>query len=765
MSCCVGSAVGETAAGAAQLQPLQRLNDLKAGARALADGTTLYTLTVPAIHCGQCITTIEGALADMPGVESARANLSLRRVLVKLAPGVESPEAVVDALDGLGYPPMAAIEDDGRADAEFKSLVRALAVAGFAAANIMLLSVSVWSGSDGATRDVFHYLSALIAIPTVAYAGRPFFRSAASALAHRRMNMDVPISLGVLLATGMSLYETMTGGHHAYFDAAVSLLFFLLIGRTLDQLMRAKARDAVGRLARLAAKGAMVVAADGTTAYQPVDQIAPGMMVRVAAGERLPVDGIVADGESDVDRSLVTGESEPVSVRAGASLEAGTLNLSGVLDLRATRKSDESFLAEVMQMMQAAETGRSAYVRLADRMAKLYSPMVHLLALSAFLFWIFWSGGDWHLSLTIAISVLIITCPCALGLAVPVAHVVAASRLFASGVLMKDGSALERLAEIDQAVFDKTGTLTGPVASIRVNTIPKGRLSAIAKALALRSIHPAARSLAASIDGAPAEGLANLHEVPGHGVEAMSDGARVRLGRKAWVAEIASAGASADAESGLGFAMDGTPLFSAELTETLRPGVRETVQRFRAAGIDSEILSGDAREAVARVADAAAITRFTAGVKPGEKLHHLQEIAARGQHALMVGDGLNDAPALAAAHVSMAPAGASDIGRMAADFVFTRDDLLPVWHAHVIAARARRVVKENFALAIVYNAIAVPLALAGLMSPFIAALAMSSSSILVVGNSLRLRLIRTPASAPAQALPEQGEQQPLRAAA
>ncbi|MFT3987837.1 heavy metal translocating P-type ATPase [Aestuariivirga sp.] len=764
MSCCVGSAVGETAAGAAQVQPLQRLNDLKAGSRALADGATLYTLTVPAIHCGQCITTIESALADVPGVVSARANLSLRRVLVKLGASAESPEAVVEALDELGYPPMAAIEDDGRADAEFKSLVRALAVAGFAAANIMLLSVSVWSGSDGATRDVFHYLSALIAIPTVAYAGRPFFRSAASALAHRRMNMDVPISLGVLLATGMSLYETLKGGHHAYFDAAVSLLFFLLIGRTLDQLMRAKARDAVGRLARLAAKGAMVIADDGTTAYQPVDQIAPGMMVRVAAGERLPVDGIVAEGESDVDRSLVTGESEPVAVRAGASLEAGTLNLSGVLDLRATRKSDQSFLAEVMQMMQAAETGRSAYVRMADRMARLYAPMVHVMALAAFLFWMVWTWGDWHVSLTVAISVLIITCPCALGLAVPVAHVVAASRLFASGVLMKDGSALERLADIDHAVFDKTGTLTGPVASIHTNTIPKGRLSAIAKALALRSIHPAARSLAASLDGAPAEGLAYLHEVPGHGVEAVSDGSRVRLGRKAWVAEIVS-GAVADIGSGLGFAMDGTPLFSVDLKETLRPGVRETVQRFRAAGIESEILSGDAREAVSRVADAAGITSFTAGVKPGEKLHHLQEIATEGHRALMVGDGLNDAPALAAAHVSMAPAGASDIGRMAADFVFTRDDLLPVWHAHVIATRARRIVKENFALAIVYNAIAVPLALAGLMSPFIAALAMSSSSILVVGNSLRLRLIRSPAAASAPALPDEAVQQPLKAAA
>ena len=459
MSCCTGSIASELASDVTRRHQEQLVRDLKANAKILQDGTRLYALSVPSIHCGQCISTIERKLLSHHEVKSARANLSLRRVSVTLT-GEQSPAFIVRILDELGYASQS-IDDEGanEIDHEFRTLVRSLAVSGFASANIMLLSVSVWSGAGPATSQIFHFLSAMIAIPTVAYAGRPFFRSAVAALSHRRMNMDVPISLGVILATVMSLYESFSGAGHAYFDAAVSLLFFLLIGRTLDYMMRTKARDAVGRLSRLAAKGGLVVLENGEINYLPLEGIQPGMIVRVAAGERVPVDGTIVDGVSDVDRSLVTGESEPARLSVGASLEAGTLNLTGSIDLRVDRDAKDSFLADVLQMMQAAEKGRGHYLRLADRMAKLYSPLVHVLALLTFVGWMISSGGDWHLSVTTAISVLIITCPCALGLAVPVAHVLAASRLFSFGVLMKDGSALERIAEIDTVVFDKTDVL------------------------------------------------------------------------------------------------------------------------------------------------------------------------------------------------------------------------------------------------------------------------------------------------------------------
>ncbi|MDE2446912.1 MAG: heavy metal translocating P-type ATPase, partial [Alphaproteobacteria bacterium] len=572
MTCCVGPIAGDIAHKTAAGQDQILAEELKHGAKHLGDGSLLYTLSVPGIHCGQCISTIESKLSKLASVKSVRANLSLRRVTFGLSSEAQSPLLVVNALEELGYASQS-LDDEwaNPIDTEFRLLVRSLAVAGFATANIMLLSVSVWSGASGATAQLFHFLSALIAIPTVAYAGRPFFRSAMSALSHRRMNMDVPISLGVILATCMSLYESFSSTGHAYFDAAVSLLFFLLIGRTLDYLMRTKARDAVSRLSRLAAKGGLVVNASGETNYLPLNGIKPGMIVRVAAGERIPVDGTIVDGISDVDRSLVTGESEPVRLTKSASIEAGTLNLTGALDLRVDRDASQSFLSEVLEMMQAAEQGRGTYLRLADRMAKMYSPLVHLLAFTTLVGWLIYTGGNWHVSITTAISVLIITCPCALGLAVPVAHVLAASRLFTVGVLMKDGSALERLGEINHVAFDKTGTLTTNMPRLSLNTIPRGPFSAMAKALALRSIHPAARALAKALDEKPITTITAIHEVPGHGVEGRFEGRLARLGRMEWVSEISHPAQPGTIVSGLAFAVEGSPIFRVELDETLRP--------------------------------------------------------------------------------------------------------------------------------------------------------------------------------------------------
>lgn len=741
MSCCAGSLPAQLAAEQILNKENQLVQELRAQSRLLTDGSALYTVSIPAIHCGQCISTIERRLAQVEGIKSARANLSLKRATITLADGTQSPLKFVQALENAGFA-VHTLDDETiiSGDPEFKNLVRSLAVAGFATANIMLLSVAVWSGAGPATTEVFHYLSSIIAVPTVAYSGRPFFHSAAAALKHRRVNMDVPISLGVILATAMSLYESFLGGGHAYFDAAVSLLFFLLIGRTLDHLMRSKARDAVGRLARLSAKGGLVVLADGSLSYLPIEGIHPGMIVRVVAGERVPVDGIVFDGVSDVDRALVTGESAPTVVTKGSSLEAGILNLTGSIDIEVVREAKDSFLAEVLQMMQAAENGHGQYVRLADRVAKFYAPFVHVVALASFLGWMGATSGNWHEAITVAISVLIITCPCALGLAVPVAHVIAASRLSSIGVLMKDGSALERLAEIDSVAFDKTGTLTSNQATIGMNEIPSGKLSRIAKALALRSIHPAAQSLAGGISEQPYVGIKLLHEIPGFGVEGYVDGRLARLGRQSWASEVAANGQRQLAGGGLGFAWSRSSLYHVQLNEELRVGARETVQAFTDAQISNIILSGDSAIAVAKVAAIVGIVSVKFGLRPGDKLAYLKTQADLGRKALMVGDGLNDAPALAAAHVSMAPASASDTGRMAADFVFTSDNLMSVYNAYNIACRTQSIVKQNFGLAIAYNLLAVPLAVAGALNPLIAAIAMSSSSILVVGNSMRLYL-------------------------
>lgn len=739
MSCCAGPVAAGIAQATTSAARIALREELQNGASKLANGREAYTLSVPSIHCGNCVSAIERKLAGEPGVSSARVNLTMRRVSVTIDPARISPLQVVDILEGLGYPAFAlSAEQTVGQDPQLKRLLRALAVSGFAAANIMLLSVAVWNGAEGATRDLFHFVSALIAIPAVAIGGMPFFTSALHALRKRRVNMDVPISLGVLLATGMSLYESLNGGGHAYFDAAVSLLFFLLIGRTLDCVMRSKARAAAERLAQLSGKGGFVVGPDGEAVYLPLSALAPGMTIRVAAGERFPVDGTVLSGESDADRSLVTGESDPLHLETGTFVEAGTLNLTGPVDMRAMRAAKDSFLAEVANLMAAAEKGRGTYERIADRAARIYAPAVHALAAASFAGWMLFTGGDWHQSITVAVAVLIITCPCALGLAVPVAHVIAAGQLFANGVLLKDGSGLERLAAITHAAFDKTGTLTTGTPKVVGCGIPPGEPQGLVKALAARSIHPAARALAQFIRQPASAAIDSLREVSGHGVEGFHKNKRIRLGRVAWVAEIALPSAASEVETGAAFAIEGEGLFTVSLAEALRDGAEDMVANLKSRGVAASILSGDGREQVERIARRCGIESFEATLKPGEKLGRLETMAADGHKVLMVGDGLNDAPALAAAYVSMAPASASDVGRTAADFILTRQSLEGVAFAHQAAIRTAKIVRQNFALAVLYNVLAVPLAMTGQLNPLIAAIAMSTSSIIVVANSLRL---------------------------
>ncbi|MGB7336811.1 MAG: heavy metal translocating P-type ATPase, partial [Salaquimonas sp.] len=379
--------------------------ELRHSAVSMPNGFTQYVFSAPSIHCGSCIRIIEKELTLMPGVKEVRVNLTLKRVVVTLESGEVSPVLIVHKLEDLGFSAQI-FEPGGNMDQlqkrQSSSLLRAMAVAGFSAMNIMLLSVSTWSGADGATRDLFHLISALIAVPTVAYSGQVFFISALKALRHGHLNMDVPISLAVVLALGMSIFETLNHGETAYFDAAVSLLFFLLIGRYLDQLMRERARNAVNSLSRLAAKGGTIVRPSGELYYMVIDEIEPGMVLHLLPGDKIPVDGRIVSGITDLDLSLVTGESAPVTMGVGDEVQAGTHNLTGVIRLEVLRPAKESFLAEVAEMLSAAENGRGAYVRIADRMAKLYAPAVHLLALFAFIGWMFSTGGDWHQSLYIA---------------------------------------------------------------------------------------------------------------------------------------------------------------------------------------------------------------------------------------------------------------------------------------------------------------------------------------------------------------------------
>ena len=682
--------------------------------------------TVPAIRCAGCIAKIERELGALEGVVAARVNFSAKRVAVRHTDALDDA-ALIDALERIGFEaqpvadnPLA--EDEG----ETKALFRALAVAGFGMMNIMLLSVSVWSGAGGVTRELFHWLSALIAIPVVAYSGRPFFASAAMALRHGRTNMDVPISIGVLLATGLSIFETMEGGGHAYFDSAVMLLFFLLAGRALDARMRGTTRAGIGALLSRMGRSATVLDGRGGSKVLPSDQLQPGMLMLVAAGEALAADGRIEDGATTLDNSMLTGESAPHAVANGDMVHAGTINLGDPVKVRVTAASSDTALAEIARMMDEAGQSRSSYMRIADRASRLYAPAVHSLALLAFIGWMV-AGAGWHQSLVIAIAVLIITCPCAMGLAVPAAQVVAAGSLARRGLLVKDGSALERLAEVDVALFDKTGTLTlgEPVPDI-------GQLdpqqAAAALALARSSRHPLSRGLARALEerGIEAAVLTDISEASGKGLRGRMDSVEVALER------VATGGAALSTSLRIGSEAV-TILFS----DPVREDVGATLAALSQEGVESSILSGDRAQSVEAVAGPLSID-WQAELHPEDKLRILDHLKAGGHRPLMVGDGINDGPALAAAHASIAPGSASDVSQQAADAVFIGRGLMPVALAIRVARRTMQIVRQNFTFAVLYNLCAVPLALAGLVTPMVAAIAMSLSSLVVVGNSLRL---------------------------
>ncbi len=692
-------------------------------------------LSVPGAHCGACISTLERGLAQVPGVTDARVNLTLKRALISAAPHVTA-DSLIAAARGLGYE---AYELDAgtlmatQQDKAGRDLLMRLAVAGFASMNVMLLSVSVWSGAEGATRDLFHWISAAIAFPTIAFSGQPFFANALKAWQTKRLNMDVPIVMAILLALATSLSETIQSGHHAYFDAALTLVFFLLAGRYLDYRTRAIARSAAQELAALEVPRAVRVT-DGAEATVSVSELRVGDMILVRPGGRMPVDGEIVAGTSEIDRSLLTGESRPVFAAPGQMVSAGEVNLTGPLTLRASAVGQDTSLHRIADLVAIAESGRSRYTSLADMAARLYAPMVHIFAAVAFAGW-YYATGDARLSLNIASAVLIITCPCALALAVPAVTTAASGRLFKRGLLIKDATALERLAQVDTVVFDKTGTLTAGVPEVGDLTHLGTRDLSLALALSRASAHPLSMALrqALTARGVTPAAVTDIHEVPGYGTEGTWAGRRVRLGRAQWV------GADATAATAAWLSVAGEPPVEITFTDRLRPGAAEAVTALKASGRTVILMSGDSTGAVAAMADRLGITQWLAEALPGDKAARIAALQAQGKRVLMVGDGLNDTAALAAAHVSISPASALDAARVASDIVLLGTDLSPIAEAIHTAEMATRRIKQNFMLAKMYNLVAVPLAVAGLCSPLIAALAMSSSSIIVSLNALRLR--------------------------
>ena len=706
-------------------------HDLAARARRDGDTQTL-DLMVGGITCAACCWLIEQVLAREPDITWARVALSTRRLTIRWRGAAARANDFGARIAALGFavapfdPSCLAAGDE----AEAKRLLRAIGIAAFASMNVMLVSVAVWVGHatgdmGPATRDLMHWLAALIALPAVAAAGMPFFRPAFAALRAGRASLDLPISLGVVATCAMSLSETIRGGDYAYFDSAIMLVFLLLVGRYLDRRARGRAREAAVRLMTLNRAPVGVLDAAGIAHPRAPEEVRPGERVLVAAGERIGVDGVVVSGRTTLDASLLTGETLPRPVGPGDAVHAGTLNRDAALVVEARASGAGTLLAAIVRLMEQAEQSRSRFVALADRVARWYTPAVHALAVGTFLLW--WGVLDvvWQQALVYAVAVLIITCPCALGIAVPAVQVAAAGGLMRRGVLVTSGTALERLAQADVAVLDKTGTLTRgrPV-------LQPGRWTAedlrVASALAAASRHPLARALAAAAPDVPA--AADVVEHPGEG---LSRGT-VRLGSAAFVGAVPGEGME------LWLARPGAAPVRFAFADTPRPDARAAVAALAAQGLSPELLSGDRAPAVAAAAEGAGIARWTATADPAAKIARLAALKRDGRRPLMVGDGLNDAPALAAAHVSIAYASGSDVAQAAADVVVQTDRLSAVPDTVAVARRAQRLVRQNVAISLGYNLVAVPLAVAGFVTPLIAAVAMAASSLTVILNALRV---------------------------
>jgi len=686
-------------------------------------------LVIEGMECASCAWQIEHALNDAE--VSARVNLSTQRLSLRWSGEKERGNALIAKAMQLGFR-FSPYESDVKGDKEQKFLVKCIAIAGFASGNIMLFSYALWFSTQAemgmATRDLFHWVSALIALPAILYSGRPFFSSAWNALRHFRTNMDVPISVAVLLASATSLSETLRHGEYVYFDSAIMLVFLLLIGRYFDKKARGRAKAAAQNLLAML-QGVATIRENGKLRTMPIRDIVPDMVLIAAAGEKIAADGIVISGVSEIDKSLLTGETLPEACEKGQKLYAGMINMTAPLELKVVANSKDSLLSDIIKLMENAEQSQAKYVRIADKVAEYYTPLVHLLAALAFVFWLS-HGVVWQQALMIATTVLIITCPCALGLAVPVVQVVASGALFRKGMMLKSGDALERLAGIDTVIFDKTGTLTMGQPTLREQDTKDLQLAA---SLASRSRHPLSQAIAASWKGELLDLL--VEEESGNGLTSLYQGKVVRLGRRGWCGD---AQAPQDDYLELWLHQEGKAPVRFTFSDSLREDAASTVATLQQQGLSVILLSGDRKAVVASTANTLGITHYEAEISPADKHDFIKHLLEQGKKVLMVGDGLNDAPALCLATVSISPATGMDITQNAADMVFQGKKLGIILDALRIAHLSMGLVKQNFAISFLYNIIAIPVALMGMVTPLMAAVAMSSSSLLVIVNALRL---------------------------
>ncbi len=712
--------------------------------RERADGLREADLLLEGLVCGACVWLLERHVGALDGVAQFQINYSTQRAHLAWDPARAPISRILSAVREVGYQAYPYDPDRGEQlrRRERARALRRLAVAGVGMMQVMMVAVALWLGEhNGMSQSMVTFLRwtcLLITTPVLVYAGQPFFANALRDLRRGTLGMDVPVAIALLTTYASSVLATVVGGP-VYFESVVMFLAFLLAGRFLEQGARHRSGEAMEALARLQPALARRLGPEGESMV-PSASLVSGDRVRVLPGESMPADGMVISGRSAVDEALISGESLPRSKVAGDAVAAGTVNRESPLEIQVTGVGPESTLGTIARLLARAQSARPAMTQRFERGTGWFTGLVLLLAAASAAVWGLWL--DPARALPVAIAVLVVSCPCALALATPAALTAATGRLTRLGILVVGADALERLARVTRVVFDKTGTVTvGAPEVVGVDTladVPLGRCQSIAAALARHSEHPMSRAIAAMTAG-PLPPASEVESVPGEGVRGRVADRVYAIGRRRFVAPGAHAIEPEGGESAVWLGDGRRLLARLRLFDRPRADAERTIQRLRRRGLPVTVLSGDRPGAVAAVARVLGIDDARAGLRPADKLDALTACQAAGERVLAVGDGVNDAPLLAAADVSVAVAGATDLARASADLVLNSAELARVVDAWDTARETRTVIRQNLAWALGYNLIALPLAAAGLITPWLAALGMSLSSLLVVLNALRLR--------------------------
>jgi heavy metal translocating P-type ATPase len=708
----------------------------------VASGQEEVVLDIDGMTCASCVAKVERAIGSVEGVDGVVVNLTTRTARVQASPDREA--MLFDAVRSAGYRAHAheGIRDPAE---EARSYLRRLFVAVSCTVPVLWLTF----GAAQTERNLL--LAWAFATPVVLWAGWPFFASAARAARHSTVSMDTLIALGAGAAYGYSVVSIVVGDGAQYLDTASVIITLILLGKVLEARARSAAGDASRTLLQRGAKEATVLV-DGRERRVSIDELRPGQLAVVMPGAKVPADGVVKEGTSWVDLSLLTGESEPVDVGPGDEVVGASINGFGRLVVFVTSVGSNTRLAEIVRLLEAAQGSKAPVQRLADKISSIFVPIVLAIALATFVGWMVFSSVDATTALLHSIAVVLIACPCALGLATPAAITAGTGRAAELGILFKGGEVFERIRGADVVVLDKTGTVTQGAMTLVGVTAADGEypneVLAIAASVEAGSDHPIA---VAVIEGARARSV-SVPQSTGHaitvgaGASATIEGAMVRVGRPdglppalcAAVAEASAAGLTT-----VGVWRDGDPVGTISVSDSIRPDAVEAVSRMRSLGLEIELVSGDRQVIVDAIADEVGIARTVAEATPEAKVEEVRRLQSEGRRVIVAGDGINDAPALAAATVGIAMGTGTDVALAAADVNLLGGSLASVADALAIARRSYRIIRQNLFWAFAYNVVMIPLAVLGILTPMWAAAAMALSSVTVVANALRLRRFRS----------------------